>query len=564
MTTAEAAAVCQLPSKEFPGYVLQEPVTFSVSPPLVRGSQSVAIGCIMNDGARTGNWFDVSLEDLAKHVLVAGVPGSGKTQTCQYLLSQLWSEHNIPWLVVEPSTKTEYRRLAGSSLAGDLQIYTLGDETCAPLRLNPLAILPGVPVQSHIDALGALFGASFAMVTPMPEVLNEALHRVYADFGWDLLQGTNPRGYVPEVQPCIADLIRTLEDLIPTLGYDAQVTGNLRAGLVMRVRNLTLGGKGAMLNNSTFTNVAHLLNKPTVMELAAIGDDDSKAFVMASILLHLSEYRQVCGLSNGQLRHVTLIEEAHRLLRTVPETTTSESANPRGRAVEAVCHMLSEVRAYGEGLVVVDQVPSKLAPDAIKNTNLKVIHRLVAGDDKELVGTTMNLTGPQQRCLAGLSAGSAVVYAEGRAEAFLVQVPDHAGRHGYRNAEIPREEVKRLMQAKIEPHMPRNESVAMRGAIPRCQGCEMADCERYRAIVRRLMKKDYSQQFAQAVHEGPESIWAFGARVARDIWGTDMNLDAPCCVVLALLSVAGYERSIIENMRQQLEPIRIRIRRNGA
>jgi len=189
----EAAAISQLPCQEFPGYVLRERVAFSVSPPAVAGERRVAIGNIMDGGHRSGNWFELGVDDFAKHVFVAGVPGSGKTHTCQYLLSQLWSEHRIPWLVVEPSSKSEYRRLTASALGGDLQVYTLGDETCAPLRLNPFEVLPGMPVQTHIEALSSLFAASFALVTPMPDVLNQALHQVYMDLGWDLLRGTNPK-----------------------------------------------------------------------------------------------------------------------------------------------------------------------------------------------------------------------------------------------------------------------------------------------------------------------------------------------------------------------------------
>jgi hypothetical protein len=564
LTSAEAAALSQLPSQEFPGYALREAVTFSVSPPPAPDHPSVAVGTIVASGVRTRNWFEVRVEDLAKHVFVAGVTGSGKTRTCQYLLSQLWGEHQIPWWVVEPSTKIEYRRLAASETFRDLQIYTLGNETCAPLRLNPLQILPGVSVQTHIDALSSLFGASFAMVTPMPDVLNKALHRVYTERGWDLLQGTNPRGHALETQPTLSDLILTLKDLIPELGYNADVTGNLRAGLLTRVQNLTLGGKGALLNSGLSTDLDRLLEKPTVLELSAIGDDDSKAFVMASLLLHLSEYCQVKGSSDGQLRHVTLIEEAHRLLRAAPETIASEYANPRGKAVEALCQMLVEMRAYGEGLIVVDQVPAKLAPDAIKNTNLKIIHRLVAGDDRALVGTTMNLSEPQKRHLAALPSGQAVVYAEGRNAPYLVQIPDHAGLQGYGAAKITNEAVKRLMHGKIAPLPDSGQGARARQQLPRCQGCDRPGCETYRNIARQLLNKDYSGPFAHAVQEGPESIWAFGARVATEIWGDKTRADAAYCVVLALLSLAGYESGIIENMRNRLGPILIRMRRMEA
>ena len=87
--------------------------------------------------------------------------------------------------------------------------------------------------------------------------------------------------------------------------------------------------------------------------------------------------------------------------------------------------MISEVRAYGQGIVVAEQIPSKLAPDVMKNTNLKIVHRIIAKDDRESIGQTMNLNEEQQNHLGVLTPGMAAIYAEGADHAYLVRLENY-------------------------------------------------------------------------------------------------------------------------------------------
>ncbi|MFO7906590.1 MAG: hypothetical protein R6U98_28295, partial [Pirellulaceae bacterium] len=265
LTTAEAVAVARLPAEEFCGYRLRDFVQFAVDPPVTHQCQQISLGLVLDAGRRTANWFEIGRDDLCKHALVAGVPGSGKTATCQYLLRQLWEEHRIPWLVLEPSMKSEYRRLLAAPTGPDLRVFTLGDETGVPLRLNPLEVQPGVPVQLHIDGLMALFNAAFGLVTPMPYVLSHSLHRVYEERGWDLIGGTHPRGHGHPRQPTLSDLAATTERIVKELGYDREITGNLRAGLLTRLTSLTAGGKGKMLDCGASISMDDLLARPAVL-----------------------------------------------------------------------------------------------------------------------------------------------------------------------------------------------------------------------------------------------------------------------------------------------------------
>jgi hypothetical protein len=121
--------------------------------------------------------------------------------------------------------------------------------------------------------------------------------------------------------------------------------------------------------------------------------------------------------------HVLVIEEAHRLLANVAAGASEYEGNPRGEAVETFTNLLSEVRAYGEGVIVADQVPVRLAPDVIKNTNLKVAHRIVAGDDRTVLGGAMVMDPDQVAALATLRPGQAALYSDGDDAPLLVAIP---------------------------------------------------------------------------------------------------------------------------------------------
>ncbi|MCX6924512.1 MAG: hypothetical protein NT154_15040, partial [Verrucomicrobia bacterium] len=301
---------------------------------------------------------------------------------------------------------------------------TLGDESGVPFRLNPLEVLPEIHVQTQIDGLLSLFGAAFGWVSPMPEVLSLAVHRLYANHGWDLVYGTHPKGHTCEAQPVLSDLLRLIPSFVEELGYNTEISSTIRAGLITRLSSLTTGGRGRMLNSGVSVPFDELLSKPTILELSAIGNDEEKAFILGAILMRLAQYRQSSGLTSGRLQHVLLIEEAHRLLAAAPPHSVSDMANPRAKAVETFCNLLAEVRAYGQGVIAAEQIPSKLVSDLLKNVNLKIVHRLPAQEDRSLVGGTMNLAPAHERFLATLPVGQAVVFAEGRVLACHVAIPN--------------------------------------------------------------------------------------------------------------------------------------------
>jgi len=425
----ELAALSRPPSEEYPGYEVVEYARFGVEPPRGRDSSEkpVKIGDITDRGTNTGNSLSINLRDLTKHSLIVGVTGSGKTNTCFSLLDQIWDAGNgTPFLVIE-SAKSEYRALLRSPRFAGIRIFTVGDETGSPLRLNPFEVPPGILVQTHIDFLKSLFSAAFVLYPPMPYVLEQSIQEVYQDRGWDLANNVNVRGSgTSRLFPTLSDLDAKISVVVDRMGYDERITMDVKAGLLARINQLRLGGgKGLMLAAEKGVDSAVLFGAPCILELKQIVSDDEKAFIIGLILIRLYEhYEGSAEPAARSLRHVTLIEEAHRLLRNVSTEQGGEvTANPKGRAIEVFANILSEIRAYGEGFLIAEQIPVKLAPDAIKNTNLKIVHRLVAEDDRKALGRTMNLSDSQTRYLTVLRPGEAVAFTEGMQKPVLLTVP---------------------------------------------------------------------------------------------------------------------------------------------
>jgi hypothetical protein len=467
LNSRELATLTQLPREEMPGYAVKEYTRFDVAleAPTTSPDQMITVGKIVDNGGPTGNWYALARADLARHALVVGVTGSGKTNTLFHLLSQIWSSgRGQPFLVIEPA-KTEYRDLRTVPGLETLRVYTLGDERYAPFRLNPFEFeifddQNRIHVQTHIDYLKSVFNASFVLYAPMPYVLEQCLHEIYRDKGWDLTTSRNRR--VPptlagqekqwRIFPTLTDLYNKIDVVTERLGYEERIKMDVKAGLQARIESLRLGGKGLMLDTPHSLSIADLLAHPTVLELERVGDDEEKAFLMGLLMTRLYEFRTLQAKSAVQpppIQHVTVIEEAHRLLKNVPTEVSTETANVRGKAVETFANMLSEIRAYGEGVLIAEQIPTKLAPDAIKNTNLKILHRLVAEDDRQVVGATMNLTDEQLRAVTTFARGQAAVYAEGNDHPFLVEV--YAFKPKSVKGRVRDEEVRSAMQTLV-PH----------------------------------------------------------------------------------------------------------------
>ncbi|GAA1604725.1 hypothetical protein GCM10009804_71220 [Kribbella hippodromi] len=404
------AAVGRPPVREIPGVRVVEQVRFDLTPETP--PDGIPLGEVIDAAGRPVGPMTVSLDTLNRHTFVAGATGSGKSQTIRHLLEGLTAA-SVPWLVIEPA-KAEYAAMAGR-LGSDssVAVIRLGDPDAVPLSLNPLEPEAGFPLQTHLDLVRALFLAAFEAHEPFPQVLSQALTRCYTSYGWDLALSQGATEY-----PTLADLQKTARAVVDDIGYGAELAADVRGFVDVRLTSLLLGTPGRFLGGGHPLDVADLLSRNVVLELEDVGDDQDKAFCMGVVLIRLIEHlrlRHAAAPATG-LRHVTVVEEAHRLLKATTDGTA-------GHAVEMFAGLLAEIRAYGEGIVVAEQIPAKIIPDVVKNSALKILHRLPAADDRETVGATMNLDTPQSRATVTFPPGQAATFTDGMDHPIRLQVP---------------------------------------------------------------------------------------------------------------------------------------------
>ncbi len=431
LNSDQMAVMCQLPTKEFPGYYVDEYVEFDVSNRVLNDLVNpVTIGAICNAGRNSDltvyNQYCIEKDDFTRHALIIGITGGGKTNTSKSILNTLWNGNGsggrVPFMVIE-SAKREYWELRNLKGFEDLLVFTLGAEserTSVKYRINPFETNPGISLQTHIDYLLSTFKAAFDLYPPMPYILEKAVYEIYSDRGWDIVENRNKYGFTE--YPTLTDLYNKIDVIVTDMGYHQEVQSNVKAALQARVYSLMIGGKGAMLNTAKSVPIQELLSRPVIMELEDLGDDETKSFVIGILLVQLYEYRKSLMTKGSKgLSHILMIEEAHRLLKNVSEG--GEGGNTRAKSVEFFCNLLAEIRTFGQGIIIADQIPTKIASDTIKNTNLKIVHRTVALEDRETIGRAMNMNEEQIAYLSSLRRGYAAVYAEGDSKPKCVKLP---------------------------------------------------------------------------------------------------------------------------------------------
>ncbi len=408
LTTGEISLIAGLPQKEVPGITLKVGVGFGLNEKAIERESAINLGVMVQKGRDLKNVpFFLSKNSMAKHTFIAGVTGSGKTTTCHRLLS----EANMPFLVIEPA-KTEYRTLISKDK--DLMVFTLGNEMVSPFRINPFELIKGEVISAHVDMIKATFTSAFPMEASMPQILEEAIYNVYQKKGWNIDTNENELygddAFYPDVNsfPILSDLLNEMRTVVESKHFSAQMQADYIGSLVSRLSNLTVGSKGSMLNCEHSTDFRFIAHNNIILEMEELKSPEDKALFMGFVLSRLSAVIKEEHRKNHNYKHLTLIEEAHRLLSKVEY---GDSGSKKA-AVETFTDLLAEVRKYGEGLIIVDQIPNKLAPEVLKNTNTKIIHKILAKDDKEAVGDTMLMDDRQKEYLSALEVGNAIVFSE--------------------------------------------------------------------------------------------------------------------------------------------------------
>ena len=417
LTTKELSYYINFPMHTVPGISVVDS-----SPEFCLDEQKgigIPFGNLLYGGSETMLKYKIQASVLSRHTLISGINGSGKTNTVEAILNGVGK---LPFLVIEPA-KTEYVDWAleynRNNPSNPIDIYIPG---CSKyrgkfepkkLKLNPFEIVwlekdQDPNVLSHIDRLKSTFASAFPMYDILPILMEDLIYYIYQNKSTDWL-GQEP-DFGKTIPPTLNSMSIAIEKVIGGRGYEPRVEQNMRACLNTRIDSLKRGWKGQMLNTVKSTPWNELFERPVVLNLSYVADDVDKGFIMSLILQFLYEYITAKGeiglidFDSNDCRHLTIIEEAHRVM-----SKCDNMELPQYKASMMFSNMLSEIRAYGEGMVLVDQVPTRLIPDAIKNTNLKIVHRLVAEDDSKALAEAMSLSDVQRKLIPKLLTGQCIV-----------------------------------------------------------------------------------------------------------------------------------------------------------
>lgn len=338
---------------------------------------------------------------LCSHTFITGSTGSGKSNTIYKILEKLPDE--VKFLVIEPA-KGEYKNIFGNKA----KVYGTNPALSELLKINPFSFFEGIHILEHIDGLIEIFNVCWPMYAAMPAVLKDAVEKSYEDAGWDLITSTN--AYGENLYPDFLDVARNIKNIINSSEYDAENKGAYKGSLLTRLKSLTNGLNGLIFNRNEIS-AKDLFDENVIVDLSRVGSAETKSLIMGMLVLKLQEYRTSNTKNmNSKLKHITVLEEAHNLLKRTSTKQSSQEANLIGKSVEMLTNAIAQMRTYGEGFIIADQAPGLLDMAVIRNTNTKIIMRLPDQEDRELVGKAANLNNDQITELAKLPQGVAAVY----------------------------------------------------------------------------------------------------------------------------------------------------------
>ena len=426
LTGKELARSLNFPRKSVAGLPVFECASFGRNVSTFDGrsnGKSVRLGSIFHMHREEPTPVLLDMNSLASHVFVTGSTGAGKSNAVYRLLEGV-AQEGVGFLVVEPA-KGEYKDVFGADAGA--RVYGTNPEYAPLLRLNPFGFPAGMHVLEHLDRLVEIFNVCWPMYAAMPAVLKSAIEKSYEDCGWNLVESRNPYG--DDLYPCFADVARNVREIIDSSEYDAENKGAYKGSLLTRLSSLSSGING-MVFSSDETDQADLFDGRTIVDLSRVGSSETKSLLMGILVLKLQERRMTQGIAhNAGLRHVTVLEEAHNLLRKTSTEQPVEGGNLLGKSVEMLSNAVAEMRTYGEGFIIADQAPGLLDASVIRNTNTKIVMRLPDGSDRQLVGGAEALTEAQTTELARLPRGVAAVYQNDWIEAVLCKIDkaEHGG-----------------------------------------------------------------------------------------------------------------------------------------
>lgn len=406
-----------LPTRSVHGLPIIEHAEFGRNVPdeAMPDEDKMNLGKIYHMGKEEAAELLLNRQAMASHTFITGSTGTGKSNAVYHLLDEITKNGQTTFLVVEPA-KGEYKNVFGNCT--DVQVFGTNPRETPLLRMNPFAFPENIHILEHIDRLVEIFNACWPMYAAMPAVLKDAIERSYQKVGWDLRNSESEKG----VFPTFFDLLDILPGVIEESHYSKDTQSDYVGALCTRVKSLTNGIYGSVLCAEDALTDEALFDRNVIVDLSRVGSMETKSLLMGILVMKLQEYRMCSSGMNSRLRHVTVLEEAHNLLRKTSAEQSQEGANLQGKSVEMLANAIAEMRTYGEGFIIADQAPGLLDMSVIRNTNTKIILRLPDEEDRKLVGKSAALKEAQIDELSKLPLGVAAVYQNEWPEAVLCKI----------------------------------------------------------------------------------------------------------------------------------------------
>lgn len=406
-----------LPTRSVHGLPIIEHAEFGRNVPdeAMPDEDKMNLGKIYHMGKEEAAGLLLNRQAMASHTFITGSTGTGKSNAVYHLLDEITKNGQTTFLVVEPA-KGEYKNVFGNCT--DVQVFGTNPRETPLLRMNPFAFPENIHILEHIDRLVEIFNACWPMYAAMPAVLKDAIERSYQKVGWDLRNSESEKG----VFPTFFDLLDILPGVIEESHYSKDTQSDYVGALCTRVKSLTNGIYGSVLCAEDALTDEALFDRNVIVDLSRVGSMETKSLLMGILVMKLQEYRMCSSGMNSRLRHVTVLEEAHNLLRKTSAEQSQEGANLQGKSVEMLANAIAEMRTYGEGFIIADQAPGLLDVSVIRNTNTKIILRLPDEEDRKLVGKSAALKEAQIDELSKLPLGVAAVYQNEWPEAVLCKI----------------------------------------------------------------------------------------------------------------------------------------------
>jgi len=346
------------------------------------GREGITLGRIKTRSG-SAHEFKVQLDDLRKHVTLMGSTGSGKSTTAGVLVRQV-AGMGLPVMILD--WHNEHAALV-RSVGG--QVLSPGKDEFA---INPLDTGPASDPAEHIETITDIFSDTYHFTHPQAYMFRNALQKCLSESS--------------ELEvPTIASLVGAVESYPLRSAYDNET----KVALLRRLVPLTEGHVGRAFNSPSSHTVDELLDKVLCVELGHIRDIQSRS-IFADILMKLIYETRLARRT--KMEHLLMIEEARNIA-------------PARRAEDPPCvgeRMISELRKFGESMLFVAQFPSQVASEVIKNSGVRIFHRVSWAEDLKLIRDSLSMTPEQVAYISSLGVGEAVVSLSRLQKPVLVQV----------------------------------------------------------------------------------------------------------------------------------------------